>query len=300
MIMPNTWTREQIIHHILAREAEGRALTTGRNGVDPLVYAAGRRIFGSWRNAILAAGIPPRRALNADRWSPPSILAMIRRLSHQRQPVTAVQPNERYDNLVSAARRHYGSWRNAVLASGVNPITLQRAVYWNRERVIEAILMRALRGDSVVARLVKPRSLVEAGHRLFGHWREAVSAAGLDPHLTMMPPRRAKTGRRSPLTTQAADASRLRYRRWSKELLVESILARIREGKPVHASAVARDQANLYQAAIRHLKTWDDVLRTAGLDPAAHRPPPRKVALGTGSALGKSHHMDTMRRVRDG
>lgn len=292
--MRTNWTREMIIHQIVERETQGLPLTIGGEGIDHLLYSASRRIFGSWRNAILAAGIPPERILTWERWSPARILAQIRVLSRRRRPLTTNQMDDRYQNLVSAARRHFGSWSKAILAAGVDPVTLQRVVPWNQERVIEAILTRALRGESLVARLIEPRSLPDAGHRLFGSWRAAVAAAGMDPKLTEMPPRRKKQSRRraSANSPNRRDPS---YRVWNKDRVVERILTRVREGKPVNAYAVMREFPCLYAAAMRHIHSWDEALRSAGLDPEVHR---RKRPPGlrrTSSTVPESHRNDTVR-----
>jgi hypothetical protein len=268
--MRNTWTRERIIREILEREAAGRSLTVGGDGVDKQLYAASRRIFGSWRNAIIAAGIPPERVLTWERWSPAKILATVRTLSRRSRPLTTDQVDQRYRNLVSAARRHFGSWSKALLAAGVDPARMQRVVPWTRERVIEAILTRMLRSDPLVARLIEPRSLVEAGQRFFGSWRAAVDAAGLDPRVTEMPPRprrrptpeRARRATAPPAQPMAA---------WSPARVIDAIRARAREGLPVNAWAVSRDHSALYRAGLRHLKTWDDALRAAGFNSDEHR-----------------------------
>jgi hypothetical protein len=269
--MRTSWTRERIIRHILEREAQGRPLTTGGKGFDHRLYCAARRNFGSWRNALLAAGIAPERVLVSERWSPARILTKIRHISRRRRPLTTDQMERRYCNLVSAARRHFGSWSKAVLAAGVDPSRLQRVVRWNRERVIEAILTRALRNESLVARLVEPRSLVEAAQRFLGDWPAAVAAAGLDPKVTELPPRRGK--RSHPRTPRAgkAGSSGGPSARWSKERVVEAILARLHERRPINAAAVCRDHPTLYGAAQRHLRGWDAAMRAAGLDPNKHR-----------------------------
>lgn len=269
--MRNTWTRERIIRHILEREAEGRPLTAGGKGVDHQLYCAARRIFGSWRNAIVAAGIPPERVLTWERWSPAKILARIRSLSRRRRPLTTDQVERRYHNLVSAARRHFGSWSKAVLAAGVDPTKLQRVVPWNRERVIEAILTRALRSEPLVARLVEPRSLVEAGHRFFGGWQAAVAAAGLDPRVTDMPPRRRRRSQPGRARAGIAESPEELPQPWSKERIVEMIRARVREHQRINAWAVSRDHPALYGAGRRHLNSWDEAIRAAGFDPAEHR-----------------------------
>jgi len=269
--MRNQWTRERIIRHLLEREAKGLPLTVGGQGVDKLMYMASRRIFGSWRNAIQAAGIAPKRVLTWERWSPPRILVMIRHLSRRNRPLTTDQVELRYDNLVSAARRHFGSWAKAVLAAGVEPTKLRRVVPWTQERIIEAILTRALRNESLVARLVEPRSLVEASHRFFGSWEAAVTAAGLDPKVIVLPPRRNK---QAPAATARAPRSAVlhaRHQPWTKELVIAALHARLREGRPMHSSALMREDNSLFRAARRHLKSWNDAMRAAGLDPKEYR-----------------------------
>lgn len=260
-----------ILRHILEREAEGQPLTTGGEGVDHTLYCASRRIFGSWRNAILAAGIPPERVLTWERWSPAKILAKIRLISRRRRPLTSDQIERRYHNLVSAARRHFGSWSKAVMAAGVDPTKLQRVVPWSRERVIEAILTRTLRSEPLVARLIEPRSLVDAGYRFFGSWRAAVSAAGVDPRVTELPPRRVK----KPARVTARAAVRKRPHKpppvWTDERLLEAIVDRVRQGKRINSWAVSRDHASLYRTARRHFGTWDNAIRMAGFDPMEHR-----------------------------
>lgn len=269
--MRNTWTRERIIRHIIERQAEGRPMTIGGKGIDHQLYSAARRIFGSWRNAILAAGISPNDVLAWERWSPDKVLAKIRVIARRRRPLAANQRERGFRNLVSAARRYFGSWSKAVLAAGVDPTRLQRIVPWNRDRVIEAILVRALRNDSLAARLVEPRSLVEAGQRYFGNWVAAVTAAGLDPTVTELPRRRTKRPRprTDRIVTSASASGRLRV--WSQELIVEAIRARLRDLRPLNSSAVSRDHSALYLAARRHLRSWDNALRAAGLDPGEYR-----------------------------
>jgi hypothetical protein len=302
--MRNTWTRERIIRHILEREAEGRPLTTGGKGVDKQLYSASRRIFGSWRNAILASGIPPEQVLTWERWTPAKILTKIRSISRRRRPLTTDQVERRYQNLASAARRHFGSWSKAVLAAGVDPAKLQRVVPWNRERVIEAILTRALRNEPLVARLIEPRSLVEAGNRFFGGWQAAVAAAGLDPRVTDMPPRRRRRSRPGQIRAGIAETPEELPQPWSRERVVELICARVREHKPINAWAVSRDHSGLYGAGRRYLTSWDEAIRAAGFNPDEHRrkraPLSRKETPSQPAAARKSQGDDVVRPDRTG
>ncbi len=283
-----------ILRHILEREAEGQPLTTGGEGVDHNLYCASRRIFGSWRNAIIAAGIPPERVLTWERWSPAKILSKIRLISRRRRPLTSDEIERRYHNLVSAARRHFGSWSKAVMAAGVDPTKLQRVVPWSRERVIEAILTRTLRGEPLVARLIEPRSLVDAGHRFFGSWRAAVSAAGVDPRATELPPRRVKKPARVTVRVAAPKRPRKPPPVWTDERILEAIVDRVRAGKRINSWAVSRDHASLYRTARRHFGTWDAAILAAGFDPLEHRRD-RGVAHGRPSDARKSQRNDAVR-----
>lgn len=281
--MPNHWTRERIIRHLLEREAQGLPLSVGGEGVegvDRLMYAAARRIFGSWRHTLQAAGIAPARVLTWERWSPARILVMIRHLARRARPLTTDQMERRYGNLVSTARRHFGSWSKAVVAAGVEPTKLQRVVPWNQERILEAILTRALRNQTLARQHVEPRSLVDASQRLFGSWDAAVTAAGLDPKMIVPPPRRA--GRLRAEKTPAPRPASLHAHRqpWTKEMVVAAIQARLAEQKTLYSTAVARDDNSLYRAARRHLKSWNHAMRAAGLDPSEYqRCPNRRVML---------------------
>ena len=287
--MRNKWTRERIIRHIVEREAKGLPLTVGGDGIDLLMYEAARRIFGSWRNAVQAAGIAPRRVLTWERWSPAKILMMIRHLAQRKRPLTVVQMERRYGNMVSAARRHFGSWSKAVLAAGVDPTRLQRVVRWNRERVIEAILTRALRNESLVARLVAPRSLVDAAQRFFGSWAEAVTAAGLDVKVTVLPPRRTKEPRPARALAPRTRSPRKARQTWTKEMVIAAIHARLQDHKRINAASVDCEDHELYLAARRRFDIWSNTLLAAGLDPAeyriAHRRKKQPATPSTGESL---------------
>ena len=201
------WTREEIIRRILDCDAKGYPLTVGHPGISQPLYQAGSRIFGSWRNALQAAGISPNRSRN-DKCPPAKILLVIRKLSQRRRPLRKRELEERYGSMLSAARRIYGSWSKAVLASGVDPAKMQRIVLWTRERVLEVLLTRALRNQSVAARKMEPRSIVEAGRRFYGSWPATLEAAGLDPSVALIRPRQAKPDTEA---TSIADKARASY-----------------------------------------------------------------------------------------
>lgn len=273
--MRKKWTRERIIHDILGCEAEGRPLTVGEHGVGHALYQAGSRIFGSWRNAIQAAGIPPERGNCGEKWPPAKILMIIRNLSRRRHPLNSTQLERRYGSMLTAARRLFGSWSKAVVAAGVDPTKLQRVVPWTRERVIEAILTRALRNESLAARSTQPRSLVEAGQRFFGSWAAAVQAAGLDANTIAARPTVPPTETAAGVTGTGADLVHRPRQPWTKDMVIACIQTRMRQQKPMHGEALAREDHPLYRAAKRRFTNWSEALRAAGINPDDHRRGPR-------------------------
>ncbi len=287
------WTREQIIRQILRRESGGLPLTpSGETGVESNLYQAGRRIFGSWRNAVKAAGIAPDWVPSRDRWSPSRVLATIRALSRRRRPLRSAEFKRRFSSLSRAARRIYGSWPKAVIAAGVDPLKFRRVSPWTQERIIEAVLTRALKNEPLRSWTVRPKSLAKAAVRTFGSWRAALAAAGLDPKryvgrssgaghgaasptpASLQPQRAGSTAHvQSPLTRGNANRDGLERPtpRWSHAEVLQAILSRLREHRPMNAVAVRRDDKSLYWASRKRYRSWRGALLAAGLNPDEFR-----------------------------
>jgi len=294
------WTREQIIRNILRREAAGLPLTPARGkGVEPALYAAGARIFGSWPNAVRAAGIAPDKAREHERWLPSRILRLIRVLARRRRPLRPGETQQRFGSVVQAARRYFGSWTKAVVAAGVNPKKLKRVQPWTKERIIEAILTRVLNSQPVYSRPASPRNLADAAAKAFGSWGAALVAAGLDPnrYLCRRPiaglnaesdqsirpqalrqPSNEGTGHETRSAATAASpatpASEQLHRRgesWTNEAIRHSILSRLHEHQRLNGTAVYLEDRRLYRAAARRYGNWRKALLAAGLNPEEFR-----------------------------
>jgi len=270
------WSRERIIRDILRREASGLSLDLGvADPVQSSLYQAASRVFGSWRNAVMAAGISPEKARVHDPWPPGRILASIKSLARRKRPLQPTELKRRYHPLIEAARRHFGSWPKAVIAAGVDPDKLKRVMPWTKGRIIEAILTRTLNCEPLGSRTVKPRSLAAAAARVFGSWRAALAAAGVDP--VQASRRRGGGGFRSEdgsATHHGETVVRARCRgrrnpgtRWSEEEILQAIAARLREMKLMNAAAVDEDDGPLYRVAKRRYGSWRSALLAAGLNP---------------------------------
>jgi hypothetical protein len=130
-----------------------------------------------------------RQALNLRRpqparqqWSRERVIDEIRRLhrSGQHMSVTAVASVGRND-LVMAATQYVGSW---VLARELAGVAFERnrvfaMPVWDAATVVAEIQQRHLNGQPLASSKC-PRSLTCAAGRIFGAWRNAIAAAGID------------------------------------------------------------------------------------------------------------------------
>lgn len=276
------WTREEIIRSILRREAAGLPLALGgETPVDQALYQAASRVFGTWRNAVMAAGISPEKARSHDSWRPARILAGIRAIARRRRPLRPNELKKEYGSLMRAARRLYGSWPAAIIAAGADPVKLRTFPPWTKDRIIEAILTRALRNEPLRSHSVRPKSLSSAGIRIFGSWRQALAAAGLDPKRYAQPCPDESQETPAP-STACQQAARLRFHESRKatrglspyptgESVLHAIRSRMNERQSNSAMPVYRENLPLYRAARRFFSSWRNALAAAGFDPREFR-----------------------------
>ena len=268
------WTRERVIRDLLSYDARGLSLIVDESGNCRPVYKAATRIFGSWQNAIKAAGIKRAKRTASTRWTPARVLAAIRRLSQRRNPLKRRQVEQRFRNIYPAAERFFGSWANAILASGVDPRSVQRLAPWTRERVIEALLKHALQHDPLTQDAIRPPSVLKASRRIFGSWANALEAAGLRPAA-----RAARVKSRSPAagSRPTEKAERVPKRQpWTTERVISAIQARVAQNKPLSATAVRGDESGLYLAGLRRFARWKNALAAAGICPSSHPADPSR------------------------
>lgn len=125
-IAPNTcrrrranWTREQIIATIRSIRVEGGKLNHAAVGRSSLSRAA-VDLFGSWDDALRAAGIAPSEVrVYRKPWTRSTIIAEIRRKRSVGEALNAkdVTPN----CIRRPACRLFGSWDAALVAAGLDP-----------------------------------------------------------------------------------------------------------------------------------------------------------------------------------
>jgi hypothetical protein len=224
------WSKQLVIERIHARQQRCEDLSKTWTE-DKLLFTAATRHFGSWTDAMRAAGF---EAIARERWNQRRVLERLQAWacrSGHRNHYTADS------KLVAAAIRFFGSYEAALKAAGLE---ISRR-FWTESRVVEKIQDRYIAGAPLAAPALVERSLAVAAKRRFGSWPAAVEAAGLQNKIVF---------KELP-------------RRWSRELVIQEILAWYRSGRPlteVHTSC-----GPLSSAANNWFGSWRAALCAAGL-----------------------------------
>jgi hypothetical protein len=120
-----SWTQERILERICELHAAGEDLSWRHisTRVDPQLAAAATRLtsYGSWRNAVEAAGLNYDSIRRYKDWDEDRILAELRHRSQADEPLNAGEVCRTNTALITAARRTYGSWDKALAAAGLDP-----------------------------------------------------------------------------------------------------------------------------------------------------------------------------------
>lgn len=150
--------------------------------------------------------------------------------------------------LHAAVLRIFDQWDQAMRACGIKPSRVRCHRRWSQQRVIERIGELASQGRplNLHAIQISEATLASAADRYFDSWADALAAAGVDPALWT-----------------------LRVPAWTPKRVVQTIQQMHRTGLPVNHAAVRRN--SLSRAAVKIFGSWDEALRTAGIDPQTVR-----------------------------
>jgi hypothetical protein len=183
------WSKERIVETIQRLEKDGvdlsfRSMMLSKYA--PMVYAAIRpNHFGSWKDALTAAGLAPEEIYRYRSWDDDSILTEIRRLNEEGADLSSKKMDETANPLIATARRRFGNWGTAVERAGIDYAAVRRRRRWTRELVLSEIReLRAKDADlrSGAVRHQQPALFAAACKaRFFGSWTKALQAADEAP-----------------------------------------------------------------------------------------------------------------------
>ncbi|MGO8674149.1 MAG: hypothetical protein ACLQVD_22650 [Capsulimonadaceae bacterium] len=133
-----SWTRDRIVSRIRELHSQGVDLSW-RNismTVDPQLAAAAtkKNHFGSWREALEAAGLDYDTIRRYREWDDARILRMVRELHERGTGLNAKNMEMEDITLITAARRRFDSWHQALIAAGLDYRTIVQREPFKRGR----------------------------------------------------------------------------------------------------------------------------------------------------------------------
>ncbi len=200
---------------------------------DPALTAAAVRYFGNLSSAVEEAGL---QALGG-RWSKRRITDQIQEYYIQGRCIGFLGCGDLLLGL--AAKRHFGTWLEAVKASGLStkmPLPIQKRT-WSAGAVQKSIILLA-QTDEISTAWRKDRRLYAAAKKYFGSWRKAVLAAGFEPI----------------------------HARWSQDLVIHSLQERYQNNLQ-QSKDLFKGNSRLADAARRLFGTKQAALEAAGISP---------------------------------
>ena len=234
------WSRDRIVRELRKRKSNGQPLNTRAVQMDDCRLAlAALRKFGSWKKALLAAGMDDDKVRLQRRWSKEDVLRAVKTLYRSGYPMNDQSIRQRDLGLISAGIRRFGSWDETLRTAGIDPPKVRRTRKWTREKVLRAI--RQLGGPRRTLEVAQTDpGLPWIAQKFFGTWRAANEAAGF-----RYLPRKS-------------------VQKWHPDKILKALRSRARRGLSVNLGATRSEFGGLQKAAGREFGGWLPALRAAG------------------------------------
>jgi len=143
-------SREHIIRQILRRECAGRSLLEQSVRIDnERLIEQAVDLFGSWDTALQYSGVSQDTACAP--FSQEQVIRRLRDMCRRGYKLSATHNQRRHRAFYNSTRRHFGTWRNALLCAGIRleNATGRTASHMDREMLLAWILERSLTGGSM-------------------------------------------------------------------------------------------------------------------------------------------------------
>ncbi len=178
------WSRDEVVREIRRLDKQGSQLNSGyiARSYPALAYAA-RKYLGSWEDAIRAAGLDYSRIRRKYFWSRKKVVERIRELHKAGKPLHVSAAEKLYCGLVGAATMYFGSWRNAIRASGLDYTGIKRQKEWSKREIVREIRRvhrEGMKLNTTIQVRHQYRNLHASAVRYFGSWAAALRAARLE------------------------------------------------------------------------------------------------------------------------
>ena len=186
------------------------------------------------------------------KWSAPTVIQEIKQWHGRGEALYSHHVRQNFQELLAAGIRYFGSWQNAVEASGMVYGDVRKYQHWTKDLIVEQIQKLYKEGSDLSFRammLSKYNSMVYAAIRPnhFGCWKEALAAAGLAPDEIY------------------------RYRSWDEETILDEIRKLKEQGADLSSKTMDETSNPLIATARRRFGNWGAAVEKAGIDYAGVR-----------------------------
>jgi hypothetical protein len=177
-------------------------------------------------------------------WNKKEVVRIIKALAAKGEKLNSDSVARSHSGLAYAGRRYWGSWDRALKAAGLDCDKIRRKTHWSRARIVGQIrdIKKAGGPLSYTAAEADYHELVPAATTLFGSWRKAIEAAGLD-------------------YTKIK-----RHKQWSKSEVAREIKRMNKAGLDLSTTIPVRAKCrSLHASALRYFGSWAAAMKAAGL-----------------------------------
>ena len=180
------WSRESIGLEIISLFQQGENLSYSHVAQEQVaLLRAATRYFGSWRTAIESAGLNYDDIRRYKIWSRGRIIDRINELFEKGEDLSWRHVSTTVDPQLAAAatkHKHFGSWKSAVSAAGLDYALIRRYREWDEETIKAKIIDLHVKGIDLNAKHIEEYdiTLITAARRRFDSWDQALTASGLD------------------------------------------------------------------------------------------------------------------------
>ncbi|MGG0847904.1 hypothetical protein [Peribacillus simplex] len=260
-------TAESVLEEIKKLYQKGEDLSTKnvRNKWKSLHDAAYRH-FGSWQNACEVIGIQVKAKI---RWSKEKVLEEINSFHEKGESLHSRNTQRKYNALLKAAKRYYGSWESAVSLAGFNYEEIMKIGREEGSKLISKAAQSRYNNEYFIAEqreiIVKEIQTLYKENNMLSYGDIRKDNSGLI----------SRMGKYFDSMATAMNEAGINYdeikkqkaiRKWNTETIKSEILRIKENGEPLNASYIIKNHRQLYRAIVSHLDSWENALSLVGID----------------------------------
>lgn len=264
------WGRKRIVQLLRELYREGRDLRVSRVMKEvPGLANAAYAYFGSYRKAVLAAGLKYPPIKNPGPWTASRVLRAIQERHTRGDDLRYSQLLAADEALVWAARHYFGTYGGAVAKAGIDYGAASRRIKARERGILPRGRTPSAPGFRQPRKLVWPAERVTAELRqLYDAGEDVHSEAVKSKHVNLF----AAVYRRFPSLHAALQAAGIPSvpvvkTHWDGDAILDGIRAVYGDERSHHRHEVNAARRGLLSAAEKRFGSWRQACRQAGIDP---------------------------------